>query len=63
MHNERLLGRLPETYATALRLRERGLNERAIAAELSVEPEAVRALLGLAEAKLAALLARTDDHR
>jgi hypothetical protein len=55
MEDECALGRLPETYAAALRLRARGLDEAAIAAELGLEPEAIRPLLQLAQAKLAAL--------
>lgn len=53
---EGALARLPENYAAALRMRERGLSEQAIAAELKLEREAIGPLLRLAEAKLTALL-------
>jgi hypothetical protein len=50
-----MLARLPETYATALRLRARGLDDAAIATALELEPEAIPALLQLAQAKLETL--------
>lgn len=56
MEFEGALARLPETYATALRLRAQGLSEPAIAAELKLEPKAIGPLLRLADAKLTALL-------
>jgi DNA-directed RNA polymerase specialized sigma24 family protein len=52
----RALGRLPATYAEALRLREHGKTDEAIAAQLGIEPEAVEPLVRVAEAKLAALV-------
>ena len=55
MRDEHLLAQLPETYAAALRLQAEGLSDRAIAAALSVEPEAVGALMLLANEKLATL--------
>lgn len=48
-------GRLPTTYAAALRLREIGSTTEEIAAALDVPPESVDTLLRLAEAKLATL--------
>jgi hypothetical protein len=54
---EQALEQLPETHAAALRLRSRGLDDDAIAAALTLEPEAVALLLQVADAKLAALLA------
>jgi DNA-directed RNA polymerase specialized sigma24 family protein len=52
----RALERLPATYAEALRLREHGETDEAIAARLGIEPEAVEPLVRVAEAKLAALV-------
>lgn len=67
MDEESALARLPETYAAALRLRQKGLEEEAIAEQLDLEPQAVGPLLQLAEAKLAALRAsrsrRGEDQR
>ena len=57
MDREQALEQLPETHAAALRLRSRGLDDDAIAAALTLEPEAVALLLQIADAKLAALLA------
>jgi DNA-directed RNA polymerase specialized sigma24 family protein len=51
----RALERLPATHAEALRLREHGETDAAIAAQLGIEPEAVAPLVRVAEAKLAAL--------
>ena len=56
MDRDKALGHLPETHATALRLRSRGFDDRAIAAALAIEPEAVALLLQVADAKLDALL-------
>lgn len=55
MKRDEVLDYLPETYAVVLRLREAGLDDAAIAARLGLEPEAVRPLLQIAAAKLAAL--------
>ena len=57
MDREQALEQLPETHAAALRLHSRGLDDDAIAATLTLEPEAVALLLQVADAKLAALLA------
>jgi hypothetical protein len=54
---EQALEQLPETHAAALRLRSRGLDDDAIAAALTLEPDAVALLLQVADAKLDALLA------
>lgn len=50
------LNRLPETYANALRLRDAGLSDEAIATRFGIPHEAIAALLRLAEAKLAHLM-------
>ena len=66
MADVRARGRLPATYAEALRLREHGESEEAIAAQLGIEPEAVEPLVRVAEAKLAALVDRdspASEHR
>jgi len=59
MNRERAIDQLPETHAAAIRLRGRGFDDPAIAAHLSVPPEAVPELLRIADEKLAALVA---DH-
>jgi DNA-directed RNA polymerase specialized sigma24 family protein len=51
------LSRLPEAYAQALRLRDAGLSDNAIACRLGVPAEAMALLLRLAEAKLTHLMA------
>jgi DNA-directed RNA polymerase specialized sigma24 family protein len=51
------LDRLPEAYAQALRLKDAGLDNEAIAKRLGVPPEAIALLLYLAEAKLTRLMA------
>jgi DNA-directed RNA polymerase specialized sigma24 family protein len=55
MDRETEAAQLPELHAAALKLRDRGLQDDAIAATLGIEPQAVRSLLQLAERKLAAL--------
>jgi hypothetical protein len=52
---------LPITYAVALRLREAGATDGLIAAALDIEADAVESVLDLADAKLAALLARRPE--
>jgi hypothetical protein len=47
---------LPGTYSLALRLRDAGLADELIAECLAVEREALKPLLDVAEAKLAAIL-------
>ena len=59
MDRQSAIERLPQTYATALVLRDRGFDDAAIAAALSLELEAIPVLLGVAEEKLAAL---TDEN-
>jgi hypothetical protein len=54
-----LIGRLPEAYAVALRLHERGRDD-AIAERLGIDPQSVAPLLRVAEAKLERLRASTD---
>jgi DNA-directed RNA polymerase specialized sigma24 family protein len=69
MDRDRALAALPATYANALRLREAGLDDEAIAARLDIQLEAVGPLLEIAAAKLAAaalaapeLAARVDGE-
>jgi hypothetical protein len=50
------LTQLPDLYAAALRLRDTGLDEEGIGRLLAAPPEAVPRLLGIAEARLRALL-------
>jgi hypothetical protein len=57
VNRERAIEQLPETHAAALRLRERGFDDDAIAAALFLLPEAVPELLQIADDKLAALVA------
>jgi hypothetical protein len=47
---------LPETYARALTLRDKGCDNDAIAAALGIVPEAIGPLLRLADAKLQQVL-------
>jgi DNA-directed RNA polymerase specialized sigma24 family protein len=54
------IAELPEAYATALRLRDDGMNEAGIAARLGIEIEAVGPLLRVAAAKLRGIL--TANH-
>jgi DNA-directed RNA polymerase specialized sigma24 family protein len=60
MNRGAALNRLPETYATALRLRDAGLRDEVIATWLGIPQEAIAALLCLAEAKLTRLLASEE---
>jgi hypothetical protein len=61
MDIEAAFSRLPETHVAALRLRARGFDDDAIAAALTLEPEAVAPLLRIAEAKLGTLTAEGRD--
>jgi DNA-directed RNA polymerase specialized sigma24 family protein len=62
--NDDALRQLPDTYATALRLREQGHSTTTIAEALGVDLNAIDSLLELADAKLARLLrAEPADHR
>jgi DNA-directed RNA polymerase specialized sigma24 family protein len=63
MNCERAIDQLPETHAAAIRLRGRGFDDPAIAARLSVPPEAVPELLRIADEKLAALVADNSDAK
>jgi hypothetical protein len=54
-----LIGRLPEAYAVALRLHERG-RDAAIAEQLGIAPQSVAALIRVAEATLERLRASID---
>jgi DNA-directed RNA polymerase specialized sigma24 family protein len=60
---EQAIEQLPETYAAALRLRGRGFDADAIAAALSLSPEAVPPLLEIADSKLAPLIAQDSDGK
>ncbi len=63
MNEQDALAKLPEIYASVLRLRGEGLGDDRIAAALDLEPKAVGPLLRLAEAKLAALReSRVDEE-
>ena len=61
MDAECAFSRLPETHAAALRLRARGLDHDAIATALLIDPQAVAPLLQIADAKLAALTAGSEE--
>jgi hypothetical protein len=61
MDRDRALSALPATYANALRLREAGLDDEAIAARLDIQLEAVGPLLEIAAAKLAAATLAAAD--
>jgi orotate phosphoribosyltransferase-like protein len=60
MNRATALSQLPETYAQALRLRDAGLDDEAIATRLDVAPEAMALLLRLAEAKVTRLVLGGD---
>jgi DNA-directed RNA polymerase specialized sigma24 family protein len=60
MDRERALCELPELYAVALRLRDAGLDEDAIAARLGMPVEGIRSVLTVAAAKLATVM---DNRR
>jgi hypothetical protein len=51
------MSRLPDAYATALRLHDKNLSAQDIAECLGIEPEAVKPLLCLASAKLQSIFA------
>lgn len=52
------IDRLPLPYSEALRLRDVGVDDDLIATVIGVEPEALCALLAIAETKLDAILER-----
>ena len=58
VRREAALRQLPDDYARALRLRDEGQSETAIAAALGIDPGAVGTLVTLADAQLARVLAR-----
>lgn len=58
---ETALSRLPATYETALRLRNAGLDDAGVASQLQIPLEAVGPLIHLAEAKLARLIAGSEQ--
>jgi DNA-directed RNA polymerase specialized sigma24 family protein len=60
MDQEQALRELPEMYAAALRLRDAGLDDDAIAGRLGMPVEGVQSLLRIAGAKLATVM---DDSR
>lgn len=55
------LRRIPPVHSLLLRLRDAGLPDELIAECLRIEPVAVRPLLIVAEAKLAAVLSMEED--
>jgi hypothetical protein len=55
MSRAEALARLPALYSLALRLRDAGVSDDRLVERLGIEPEAVGALLEIAEAKLQAL--------
>jgi DNA-directed RNA polymerase specialized sigma24 family protein len=59
MNRTAAIAELPDAYATALRARDEGLSNSAIAARVNIDIEAVEPLLRIAVAKLGAILA---DH-
>lgn len=54
---EELLRELPEIYATVLRLRAQGVDDRLLAETVKVSPDAVHLLVEVAERKLRRLSA------
>lgn len=60
MDRTQAMAELPEAYATALRLRDDGLNDAGIAVQLGIPGEAVGPLLRLAVAKLDRVLAASE---
>jgi DNA-directed RNA polymerase specialized sigma24 family protein len=63
MDRRTAIDRLPEAYATALRLKDGGYDDTAIAARLDLAPEAVGPLLSMAAAKLRTLLAPIEEDK
>ena len=63
MNREQAIEKLPETHAAALRLRGRGFDDDAIAAVLSLRPEAVPELLRIADQKRATLVEAKGEGR
>lgn len=61
-HRNAALGRLPVTYALALRLRDAGADDTTLAERLGIAPQAVGPLLAVADAKLAALQDDRSTH-
>jgi len=59
---ERAIRKLPETHAAAIRLRARGFDDTAIAAELDLPPESIAQLLRIADEKLKSLTTRPGPH-
>jgi DNA-directed RNA polymerase specialized sigma24 family protein len=55
------IDRLPEAYAAALRLRDEGHDDKAIAVRLGLAPAAVGPLLRVAAAKLHTILAAGEE--
>jgi DNA-directed RNA polymerase specialized sigma24 family protein len=61
MNRSAAIDRLPEVYATALRLQDEGHDDKAIAARLDLAPDAVGPLLRVAAAKLHSILATAQE--
>jgi hypothetical protein len=53
---------LPGMHAVAIRLHDRGFDDHAIAVALEIDDEQVLGVLGIAEAKLANLMAGSLGH-
>ena len=62
MDEEQAIRKLPETHAAAIRLRARGFDDNAIAAELDLPPESIAQLLRIADEKLNSLTAQPRPH-
>jgi DNA-directed RNA polymerase specialized sigma24 family protein len=61
MDRSTALGRLPETYAAALRLQDEGHDNNAIATRLDLAADAVGPLLRVAAAKLRTILTAGEE--
>lgn len=59
----RAIRELPAAYAQALALRDEGAEDGVIAERLAVAPEAIPALLELADAKLTRILASSNGSK
>ena len=63
MDRTQAMAELPEAYATALRLRDAGVDDAGIADRLGIEPDTVGLLLRLAVAKLDRIMAANDHDQ
>lgn len=62
MDRDAALAQLPESFAVALRLQDRGASDPEIAHIIGIDVDAVAAHLDLAESKLARVLAQHDER-